>query len=230
MADLTRRGRPADPLALDARTRRVGHFEGGPPARTPNLPPAGHRPRGRPLEESERYLPEPSRLDLVDLSELARACVDELPIGSRGPHVVVDLDLATDLPFVLADPCMLQELVARLVRRASEVIGEDWGVVTVGTGVLGLGRTPLARAGSVEAGLHLHHVYLEVHGTGPAVGLLSSGHAEHPFAARGCGPLERDKAAALLDTVDGTLVVDPIATAGVSVLLLLPYAAADLPV
>jgi hypothetical protein len=144
--------------------------------------------------------------------------------------VIVDLDLATDLPFVLADPCMLHELVARLVRRASEVIGEDWGVVTVGTGVLGLGRTPLARAETVEAELHLHHVYLEVHGTGPAVGLLSCGHAEHPFAARGCGPLERDKAEALLAAVDGTLVVDPIATAGVSVLLLLPYAAADLPV
>jgi hypothetical protein len=187
-------------------------------------------PAGARLNVSDRDLPEPARLDLVDLSELARACVDELPLRSRGPHAVVDLDLATDLPFVLADPSVLHELATRLVRRAAEVIEEDWGVVTVGTGVLGLGRAPLARSCTVEAQLPLHHVYLEIHSTGPAVGLLSSGHAEHPFAAQGLGPLESDKAAALLAAVDGTLVVDPIATAGVSVLLLLPYAAADLPV
>jgi hypothetical protein len=182
--------------------------------------------RPDPLDALDRI----GRIDLVDLSEVARACVDGLRPGGHGPYVSLELDLATELPFVLADPSVLCELATRLVRRAAEVIDEDWGVVTVATGILGLGRAPLAREEALAGLVSHHHVYLEVHGTGPALGPLSSGHAEDPFAARGLGPLDSEKAAALLGALDGVLLVDPIATAGVSVLLMLPYAGADLPV
>ena len=42
-------------------------------------------------------------------------------------------------------------------------------------------------------------------------------------------PLELEKAAALLSEYGGEIVLDPHATAGASALLLLPFAAADLP-
>jgi hypothetical protein len=167
-------------------------------------------------------------LDLVDLSEVGRECFEA--IVPAGPALEVECDLATDLPFVLADPHLVTELGVRLARRAAEVVGDDWGVVTIATGVLGLGRTPLADHAALEALALCHHVYLEVHSTGPAVGPLSSAFPLEPFGARGFGPLDPGKAASLLAGFEGKLVIEPLATAGASVLLLLPYAAADFPI
>ena len=166
-------------------------------------------------------------LDLVDLSEVAWSCLEA--IAPPPSHLEVESDLATDLPFVLADPGRLEEWVSRLLARGAEVVGRDWGAVTVGTGVLGIGRTPLARAELWTPFAERHHVFLEVHTTGPSIGPLSCGYVTRPFEARGFGPLDLAKARAGMAEYDGEVLVDPLATAGCAVVLLLPYAAADLP-
>ena len=169
----------------------------------------------------------PGELDLVDLSDVARSCAESL--GDRSRCIGLDCELAEDLPLVLADPYVLGELAQRLARRAAEVIAADWGAVTLATGLLGMERSTLARDSSWSAFPACSHAYLEVHTTGPAVGPLDCELASNPFGARGFGPLDLPKALGLLRELDGEIVIDRLATAGTSVVLLLPFAGTDLP-
>lgn len=164
----------------------------------------------------------PSRIDLVDWSELVRGPLAGL--DGCGERLEVEADLAVDLPLALGDPAVLSGLALRLVRRAAEVVGEDWGAVTVGTGVIGYGREPLARSRAIAPLAGRHLVYLEVHSTGPAVAPPGAGLTADPFAARGFAPLDVSKVAALLREFDGEVILDPFATAGSCVMLVLPYA------
>jgi len=171
--------------------------------------------------------PAHGHLDLIDLSEQARPCLDAH--AASGAHLDLECELAIELPLALAAPSVVSSLAIRLVRRAVEVIGDDWGSVCVATGISGMGRSTFARRSALADQKLRHHVYLEVHSTGPVVGPLESGFATQPFSARGFEPLELEKATELLREFGGDIVLDPFATAGVSALLLLPFAAADLP-
>lgn len=165
-----------------------------------------------------------SSLDLVDLGGIVR----DTCTGLAPTPACVDLECAVeaDLPLVVADAAVLRELVDRLARHAVAAIGGDWGAVTLATGVLGPGGGVLARPESWADRIGGYFAYVEVHSTGPAVGGIegcASQFGSDPFSAPGLGPLTPDKAADLLSAVGGDVVVDPYATAGTSVLLLLPY-------
>jgi len=70
----------------------------------------------------------------VDLSKLVSGLSDLLK-ASISKSVRLELNLASDLPLILADTAQIQQVLMNLVTNASEAIGDKPGVITVSTSV-----------------------------------------------------------------------------------------------
>jgi two-component system, cell cycle sensor histidine kinase and response regulator CckA len=95
---------------------------------------------------------------LVDLSHQIEEVLDLLKIVVS-KHIVLETDLVSNLPAVLANPAELQQLLMNLVTNASEAIGKKDGVIVI--------RTRLAKANvHALAGAGGDHIELTVSDTG----------------------------------------------------------------
>jgi len=103
-------------------------------------------------------------IDECDLSPMVRECALGLAreLGSRTSF---DALLRPDLPPTYAHPDQLTELVRHLIRRASRAIDDEWGTLSLTTGLVGLDEDPIGTrflAADLPVGPYL---YLEVHDT-----------------------------------------------------------------
>ena len=129
------------------------------------------------------------------------------------------------LPFVLAAPSLLENLVGRLIRRAAATMRDGWGTLSISTGLLG-GDAGLVYPGNLYRGLpHAQFAYLEVHdtGNGPSGGEHRA--TEEPFlTSHDPGePLRLAAARRLLARQGGEIRLSSSPWFGTSVVLLLPY-------
>ncbi len=100
----------------------------------------------------------------IDLSALAREVVHLLKL-SVAKEAHVELDLASDLPTVVADASQIRQIVMNLVTNASEALGEGGGRITISTRVMERNRAAL-EGGHLYGELPAESVCLEVIDTG----------------------------------------------------------------
>lgn len=93
----------------------------------------------------------------------------------RGDRVYFDLGLAADLPPIDRPAEPLKALTQALIEAGLHSIGDDWGCLTVLTGIAPANRSHIsavhpvvARPDALKTGPHL---FLEVHDTGPCLGI-----------------------------------------------------------
>jgi PAS domain S-box-containing protein len=160
----------------------------------------------------------------IDLSEFARALA-RTHATSLNPMTAYDLWLGEDLPFVLADPLLLEGLVGRLICRAAACMRGGWGTLSVSTGLLG-GDAATIYSGNLYRGLpHAQFAYLEVHDTGNAPSGGDHRPVEEPFLTNNYpdDPLRLTTARRLLAHQGGEIRLASSPWFGTSVVLLLPY-------
>jgi nitrogen-specific signal transduction histidine kinase len=136
-------------------------------------------------EITDRVGAEKTELDECDLSSLlaesARALAPEL--GSR---TAFDAALCEDLPPALADPARLTALLRHLIRHAARTIDDEWGTISLTTGLVGLGEEPIGN-GYLAAGLPMGpYLFAEVHDTGLTSLTEAWARLNDPFLP-GCG-------------------------------------------
>lgn len=168
------------------------------------------------------------RLREVDLNSLA-ARVAASQRAALGETVFLDLALAAGLPLVLADEEVVEPLLARLIARGNEAIGEGWGTLTLWTGILGNSEGPIHGANLLRGLPVSHWVFLEVHDTGGQPGGTGAGPVTEPFLTpRSPGRAIRyAEAEACLRAQGAELRIESDFVDGTSVVLLFPFATED---
>jgi PAS domain S-box-containing protein len=78
-------------------------------------------------------------------------------------HVLLELQLGKDLPFVRANPAQLQQVVMNLVTNASDAVGQRGGLIRVTTSCVDVHRDSWGVSQGLDEG---DHVQLEVSDTG----------------------------------------------------------------
>lgn len=169
----------------------------------------------------------PLQLSTTDVSALVRDVLNEHETDGA-PRTAFDLALPGELPWVGVDRELVGDAVAGLVRDAVAAIGDEWGTVSLNTGVVqseGLFVSPTYPRNCLVRGLpEGHYVYIEIHDTGlpvdrTAVSALSG--VELPASAK--GRVARLAAARLLlQDHGGELRVDADAGFGTRAILLFP--------
>ena len=104
-------------------------------------------------------------VDECDLAPLVRESAIELApeLGSRACY---DVLLSEDLPPAYANREQLSALLRHLIRRGARAIDEEWGVISLTTGLVGLGEEPIGTS-YLAAGLPVGpYLFVEVHDTG----------------------------------------------------------------
>jgi two-component system, cell cycle sensor histidine kinase and response regulator CckA len=101
----------------------------------------------------------------LDLSNLVRGLSDLLKV-SISKSVRLELNLASDLPFIHADAAQTQQILMNLVTNASEAIGDKPGVVAVSTSVRECDASFLAETRTSNKPKPGRYVILEVSDTG----------------------------------------------------------------
>lgn len=147
------------------------------------------------------------RLQATDLSSLAREVVARsAPDGAS--RTSFDAELADGLPWVAVDRARIETLLGSLLRDAARAIGDEWGTVSVSTGLARNDARFVSPTyprdcllGGLDPGLY---AWIEVHDTG------------WPRA------LDLAQARALLRAHGGALRVDADPGLGTRVILLLP--------
>ena len=86
---------------------------------------------------------EKTALEPVDLSQLVAEMLHLLKV-SIGKQTILNVDLADNLPPVMANPAQIRQVVMNLITNGSEAIGANQGVLTITT-------TPIRRGGSSGA-------------------------------------------------------------------------------
>jgi len=90
----------------------------------------------------------PPKRELTDLAEVARQAVAMVMNELTLHRVSLTLDLAGDVPSILADPTQMQQVVINLLVNAADAIGEDGGSIRLAcsrTVVPPWGHTPIRR-------------------------------------------------------------------------------------
>ncbi|MBW2316474.1 MAG: PAS domain-containing protein [Deltaproteobacteria bacterium] len=169
----------------------------------------------------------PLQLSTTDLSAFVRALVNERE-SLGAPRTAFDLGLPDGLPWVGVDPDLVGGALAGLVRDAVAAIGDEWGTVSLNTGVAqseAVFVSPTYPRNCLVRGLpEGHYAYIEVHDTGlpvdgTAVAALSG--IEPPASAMG-RVARLASARLLLQDHGGELRVDADAGFGTRVILLFP--------
>ena len=167
-------------------------------------------------------------IEATDLTTLTEELMPLLRV-TLARQQSLHLNLAGDLPAVLADPTQLRQIVMNLVLNAADAVAERGGEVEVSTGVVTVDAALLSQC---VAGADLppgHYVFFEVKDTGPGMTSAVLAKIFDPFfttkfAGRGLG------LAAVLGIVrghNGALHVQSKPGAGSSFRLLLPPAPAN---
>jgi len=126
-------------------------------------------------------------LRMIDLSEFVKEMADLLQV-SASKKSVLKYDFAEDLPGIEGDTTQVRQVIMNLITNASEAIGDESGVITVTTGLIGRDST------AEHVGLSAEHdyVYLEVADTGCGMDEATRRKMFEPFyttkfAGRGLG-------------------------------------------
>jgi len=167
-------------------------------------------------------------LTYLDLSDLVRENA-YLFRASISRSVTMNIDLASDLPAVQADPGQVQQVVMNLITNASESIEDEVGVVTLSTGVLDCDETYLSHSRLDEKPPPGPFVYLEVSDTGCGMDADTQHRLFDPFfttkfTGRGLGM------AAVMGIVrghGGAIMLDSQVGVGTTIWVLFPVAQVD---
>jgi len=116
----------------------------------------------------------------VNLSDLVRE-VGELLKVSISKKALLQYDLATDLPPIIADAGQLRQVVMNLVTNASEALGDQEGTITLCTRVVDVDRGYLAQAYVDEKLPAGRYVSLEVADTGCGMDEATRARIFEPF-------------------------------------------------
>jgi two-component system cell cycle sensor histidine kinase/response regulator CckA len=130
-----------------------------------------------------------SRLDpqITDLNTLVRETTDLLRL-SIGNHAQLRLNLAPDLPGLMADPAQIRQVLLNIVQNAAEAIGRRDGVITLTTRVLAVDAAWLAEASSGRELPPAAYVCLEVTDNGPGLDRAARSRVFDPFfSTKGSG-------------------------------------------
>ena len=160
----------------------------------------------------------------IDLSVLA-ARAAQTHASVRGPCTDIDLELAEDLPLVLADASLIEGLIGRLICRAAVDVGEGWGNVSVSTGVLGSRPGPLF-IGDLFRGLPRgNYAFVEVHDTGGGSSGSRRAATTEPFLSPHFPrhAIHHTTAELLIRNLGGVLRLESSWGLGTSVVMLLPF-------
>lgn len=101
----------------------------------------------------------------IDLSNLVVEMAHLLQ-ASISKKARVELDFADQLPAIEGDPTQVRQLVMNLITNASEALGEDSGVINIGTGELFADREYLESTYMDDELEPQRYVFLEVSDTG----------------------------------------------------------------
>jgi PAS domain S-box-containing protein len=119
-------------------------------------------------------------VDECDLASLVRRCAIELA-PELGPRAGYDVVLGEDLPPAYADREELSALVRHLIRRGARAIGDEWGIVSLTVGLVGLGEEPIGTH-YLAAGLPVGpYLFVEVHDTGVTSLAEATSRLSEPF-------------------------------------------------
>ncbi|MDW8071338.1 MAG: CHASE domain-containing protein [Anaerolineae bacterium] len=137
-----------------------------------------------------------------------------------------DLQLAAQLPPVLADVGQIQQVIMNLVTNASEAIGEQPGVITLRTGVQVCDQEYLQRSCLEEKPPAGPYVFVEVSDTGCGMDECTRARMFEPFfttkfAGRGLGMAAVQ---GIVRALHGAITVDSAPGRGTTVRILLPVA------
>ena len=164
----------------------------------------------------------------VDLSSLAAE------VAARQHDLLTDMidydvELADDVPLIVADELLLDDMVARLIRRAVGDIGEGWGTITLWTGILGDGLGPIFEGNLLRALGEGHWAFLEVHDTGGQSSSTSIARVTEPFLMphSPTSELRYSIAERLVRSQGGALRLESTHAGGTSVVFLFPFASED---
>ena len=143
---------------------------------------------------------------------------------------VLEFDLADGLPFVMADPGQLKQIIIALVTNAREALMDKKGVITIKTSLKECDLkclAPLRYGNFLEEGLY---VYLEIIDTGCGMDKETISQVFDPFfstkfAGRGLGLAS---SLGLVQSHKGTIGISSEPGYGTSVKILLPACAPDL--
>ncbi len=131
------------------------------------------------ITDRERREP-PGPIRECDLSMLARECAKAMT-PELDECTAFDAEMAADLPPATLDTPRVAALVEHLIRCGARVIGDEWGTISLTTGTVGLGRTPLY-SGDLAAGLPRGaYLYLEVHDSGRTTAAEAQRRITDPF-------------------------------------------------
>jgi len=159
----------------------------------------------------------------LNLSDLVRENA-YLFRASISRSVTMNIDLASSLPAIQADPGQVQQVVMNLITNASESIEDEVGVVTLATGVQDCDAHYLSHSRLDEKPLPGRFVYLEVSDTGCGMDAETQHRLFDPFfttkfTGRGLGM------AAVMGIVrghQGAIMVDSQVGVGTTVRVLFP--------
>ena len=104
-------------------------------------------------------------IEPTDLTTLTGDLVPLLDV-SIAHQATLSLQLAPDLPTVMADATQLRQIVMNLVLNAADAIGDRGGTIAISTGVVAAERSFLAACVTGGALPPAHYVFLEVCDTG----------------------------------------------------------------
>ncbi len=107
-----------------------------------------------------RFVVEP-----INLSQIVEEVV-ELLIASVSKKIVLQYDLADDLPAVQGDATQIRQIIMNLITNASEASGSGSGAIQVATGTTHCDRSYLDAVSLHESLAEGDYVYLEVSDTG----------------------------------------------------------------
>ncbi len=124
---------------------------------------------------------------ITNLNTLVRETTDLLRL-SIGNHAQLRLNLAADLPGLLADPAQIRQVLLNIVQNAAEAIGRRDGVITLTTRVLAVDAAWLADASTGRELPPAAYVCLAVSDNGPGLDPAARARVFDPFfSTKGSG-------------------------------------------
>lgn len=162
-------------------------------------------------------------VDECELSPLVGECAASLA-SELGSRTSFDEALAEDLPPTYANPAEMAALVRHLIRRGARVIGDEWGTVSLTTGLVGLGEEPIGSR-YLAAGMPIGpYLYLEVHDTGLTTLAEAQARLQGPFlsARQPAGGVRFPNAVQWVEQLGGRIELEHDGPFGTAITIVVP--------